>query len=519
VALLKNPLGLDLGTHSLKGVEFRQTLRGFEAVQLRTLPRSEAEAPLPELLRRFVELHRFSTEDVVVALPGERLSTRRLSFPFTERRRLAKVVPFAVEEDLPFDLEDVVVDWEIVRGDRSHAEVITSIASRAEVSALLALLDEAGCAPRTLEAEGLVLGNLCAVFDLPGRRLLADLGHTTSTICLLVDGRAVATRTFPLGGRHLTEALAGDRGLSLAEAERAKCEEGVFGSSLSDVPPQTAKVLDRFAREILRTQAAVEDLLGGQPPDELTLFGGTALLGRFDSYLSERTGIPTARLGLPRPESGEGLVAGGPPILFAPAIALALRGTAQATTSMNFRQDEFAVRVDVARALRDFRLTGWIALATLGLAALGFGIETALDARQVGALEAQVGQLYTAAFPAPVPANPVGALREQVASAHQRADFLGVYRGNLSALDLLTEISRLIPANLEIALEELSIDRQTVRMQVRAKSFQAADRLGTELQRFAPFATARIGAIERDPKGQGMRFNVTISLKAPEERE
>ena len=42
--VLKTVLGLDLGSHSLKAVEFRQTLRGVEAVQLRTLPR--AAAPL-----------------------------------------------------------------------------------------------------------------------------------------------------------------------------------------------------------------------------------------------------------------------------------------------------------------------------------------------------------------------------------------------------------------------------------------------------------------------------------------
>ena len=117
----------------------------------------------------------------------------------------------------------------------------------------------------------------------------------------------------------------------------------------------------------------------------------------------------------------------------------------------------------------------------------------------------------------PVAANAAAALREQVSSAQERADFLGVYRGNLSALDLLTELSGLVPPDLDIGLEELSIDRQTVRMRVQAKSFQAADRLGLELGKFAPFANARIGAIEKDPKTGGKRFNVTISLKEPAE--
>jgi type IV pilus assembly protein PilM len=517
--VLRNVLGLDLGAHSLKAVEFRQSLRSFEAVQLRSLPRPDVETPLPELLTRFVQLHRLSTDHVVTALPGDRLSSRRLSFPFAERRRVSQAVPFAVEEELPFELEDVVIDWTRVGGDASRTEVLTVIAPRHEVSELLAELDGAGCAPRTLEAEGLVLGNLCAVFDLPGRRLLADLGHRKTSFCLLVDERAVAARTVPVGGLQVTEALAADRGLSLADAERAKCEEGVFGGGLDEVGPLTGKVLDRLARELVRTLGAMEEQLGGVPLDEITLFGGGALLDRIDGFLGDRTGLPARRLPLPREGHGHDLVAGGPPLLYAPAIALALRGTAQARTGMNFRQDEFAVRVDVGRVLRDFRLTAWIGGAALLLAVLSFATHAFLDARQAAAIEGQIERLWTGAFPGtPVPAEPVAALRAQVASAQERADFLGVYRGNLSALDLLVEISKRVPSDLKIGLEEISIDRQSVRMRVQAKNFEAADRLGSELQSFPPFASTKIGGIETDARTGGKRFTVTISLKPPETR-
>jgi type II secretory pathway component PulL len=144
---------------------------------------------------------------------------------------------------------------------------------------------------------------------------------------------------------------------------------------------------------------------------------------------------------------------------------------------------------------------------------VSFGLDTWLTARRAGALERSSLALYGSAFPeAPVPENALAALREQVQSANQRADFLGVYRGNLSALDLLSEISRLVPPDLDVVFEELSIDRQTIRLRAYAKSFEAAERLGAELGKFAPFSAVRIGAIESDPKTQAKRFNVTISL-------
>ncbi|MBW2269171.1 MAG: pilus assembly protein PilM [Deltaproteobacteria bacterium] len=517
--VLRNVLGLDLGSHSLKAVEFRQSLRSCEAVQLRSLPRPDSSTALPELLQRFVQLHRLPTDQIVTALPGDQLSSRRLSFPFAERRRLAAAVPFALEDQMPFELEDVVMDWSVVAGDRSHAEVLAVIAPRGEVSALLEELDGAGCAPRTLEAEGLVLGNLCAVFDLPGRRLLVDLGHRKTSFCLLVDEQAVAARSVPVGGAAITEALAADRGLSLADAERAKCEEGVFGSSLDQVGPQTGKALDRIARELVRTLGSIEEWLGGAPLDELTLFGGGALLDRIDTFLADRSGVPAARLPLPREGHGNDLVAGGPPILYAPAIALGLRGTARARTAMNFRQDEFAVRMDVGRVLHEFRQTAWLAAAVVALALFAFGTGTFLDARQAAAIEQRAEKLWIEAFANdPVPHSVATGLREKIGEARERADFLGVYRGNLSALDLLVEISKRVPQNLDIALEDISIDRQSVRMRVKAKNFEAADRLGAELQSFEPFASTKIGSIETDSRTGSKRFSVTISLKPPEAR-
>jgi len=513
--MLKNVLGLDLGSHSIKAVELQQTFRSASAVQLRSLPRVGDEIPLPEVIRRFVQLHELSTGHVISALRADRISSRRLSFPFSDRRKLDQAVAFEVEGDVALDLEQVVVDWAIVAGDKSRAEVVASIAPRAEVSEMIDTLRAAGCEPRTLEAEGFVLGNLTAAFDLPGTRLLIDLGHRKTTFCLLVDGKAVAARSVPVAGAALTEALAKDRLLDPVDAERVKCEDGVFGGSLADAPPRTAAVLDNLAREVVRTLGAFEPLISGGGPPELTLLGGTSQLDRLDEYLSERTGLTASRLGLPLPGAIAGLAASGSPALYAPAIALALRGTAQASTRMNFRQDEFALRLDFARQLREFRGTLWLAAAALVLAIVSFGISSLLEARRASAIEEQSARQWTDVFPdRPVPANLVVALRDEVSAATERAEFLGVYAGNLSALDVLTEISRRVPPDLDVVFEELSIDKQMIRMRVQAKSFEAADRLGVELAKFTPFAQARIGAIETDKKTGTKRFNVTISLAA-----
>jgi type IV pilus assembly protein PilM len=518
MAFLSNILGLDVGSHSLKAVEFRQTLRGFEAIAMRSLPRANSDASLAELVQHFIRMHRLSTDHAVCALPGDRLSTRRLSFPFRDRKRLSQVVPFEVENDTLFDLEEVLVDWEMVGGDRNSAEVVAAVATRAHVSEFLETLREAQSEPRTLEAEGLVLCHLSSLFGLDGTRLLIDLGHRKTTCCLIANGRPVSSRTFPIAGAALTEAVASDRALNRNDAERAKCEGGVFDAGVT--LPATRATLDRIAREIVRTLSSLEPqiaTLESGPVRELTLFGGTAQLGRLDEYLATKTGFITKRLGAPTQDYGKALAADTNAIVFAPAIALAMRGTAQAKTRMDFRQHEFAVRLDLSRYRRDLRWPLGLAVAALILGFVSLATSTGLKSHRASQLEAQIEQLYTEAFPGQaLPGNPLAALRQEISSATSRAEFLGVYRGNLSALDLLTQISKLVPKDLDVVFDELSIDRQIIRMRVYAKSFESADRLGAELAKFPPFAQARIGSIESDPKRGGKRFDVTISLAPPE---
>jgi hypothetical protein len=257
--------------------------------------------------------------------------------------------------------------------------------------------------------------------------------------------------------------------------------------------------------------------LGAGPIGQLTLFGGTAHLDRIEELLTERTRIPAARLGEPVEGHGDSLASAGPPLDHAPAIALALRGTSQARTRTNFLQDEFAVRIDLSRYRKDFGSTAAMAAAALLLAVIGFAVSTALEIRRADSIEATVASIYSEAFGGkPAPPNPVGSLRQAVEQANDRAVYLGVYPGNLSALDVLSEISRRVPPDLDITFEEVNIDRQLVRMKVYAKTFESADRLGAELAKYEPFARTKIGSIESDAKSGGKRFTVTISLAKPE---
>jgi type IV pilus assembly protein PilM len=512
----QSALGLDVGSHTIKAVEFRQTLRDVEVGAMRAMPTRDPgdSRSLPARIESFLQMHQLPTDYVVCAVPGDRLTGRHLRFPFRDRRKLAQAVPFAIEDEVPFDLESMLVDWERVGGDKSESLVAVRVAPRAEVASILELLREIGAEPRVVEAEGLALGNLAGFFDLGGVRALVDLGHRKTTLCLCVDGGPVASRTVPVGGGALTDAVARERGVEPDEAERIKCEEGVSRGGGA-----VTAGLDRLAREIVRSLGSFKPLLterGSADPSELTLLGGGAHLHGIDAYLAERIGVPARRLQAPPGDAGKALLAAGDPALFAPAAALALRGTARARTRTDFRQGEFALRFDVGELGRHLAWTGVLAGAALVLAAVLAITSIATQARRADVVEEEMARLYAEAFPgAPASGNVLGAMQGAVRSAHDRADFLGVYRGNLSALDLLTEISARVPQSLAVVFEELTIDHQVIRIRGHSQSFEAVDRLRAELSNYAPFSQIKVSEITSGRQG-AKSFNVTISLAPPE---
>ena len=518
MALMKNVLGLDLGSHSIKAVEFRQTLRGLEPVQMRMQPRPPADVPAGQALREFISAHELPIDHVVCSVPGDQVSTRLLELPFTDRKRLAQAVPFAIEGAIPFELSDVLVDWaeSTAVADRSH--VLAAVVQRISVAQHLEVLRDAGIEPRVLEAEGLVLSNLGPIFPLGQRRLLVDLGHRKTTLTLLLAGRPVLTRTIPLAGQALDEAIATDRGCSAEDAERLRQEEGIFSSGSETTSPGALGILDRLAREILRTLEAPEAGAHGaedNPETTLTLIGGTSKLHGIDTYFAERTGVAAERLAFPPESEGGSLVAAGDPALFAHASALALRGTTRATTTINFRQQEFAYRRDFRQLIgRDMRVPAGLAAAALILLIARIGISIGMQGHQAEELQTRVQALYSEVFPdEPTPSNPITALREQIQLAEEQAEFLGAYGRKSSALDLLTEISSRIPEDLDIRFDELNISRRSVRVKVYAKSFESVDRLKAELSREPAFGAIKVaGDVQKDKRRGGVTFNLNIDL-------
>ncbi|MDP3940345.1 MAG: type II secretion system protein GspL [Deltaproteobacteria bacterium] len=520
--MYRRVLGLDIGSYSVKAVLSRGGLGRLEVRRFMQMPRDAAsDESAAETIRRAITKYRQNEDlagaDLICAFPGQMASFRRLHLPFGDLKKIRQAVPFEVESQVPYEIEDLVLDYQVIERSAAGADVLVGLVQRDALGDLLATLESGGVDPRVLELDATALANVAPFIEGgEGYIFLVDLGHEKTCLSGLRDRKLHSVRTIPIGGKALTAALAQDLGAELAEAERRKHEEGL--SLLGRSTPVFARTLDRLAQEIDRTLAAPENTKLGRP-DKLILCGGTSRARGMAEFLQDRVGIPCAPMALRNDERLIWRVSADEVPILPQALGLSLRGSLAAPVSeLNLRREEFVYRRDFDVVRRKFMPSLVIATALL-LLLIGSVVVKTMKNRAISAeIDARIEQVFRETNPNVTRiVDPLAQMRLSLAEMKRRTETLGLYAGNVTALDVLREISSRVPPGLDVTLSMLSIDEDRIRLQGITQSFELAERVKSELEKIPFFKEVNVGQVQAD-RGGGKSFDVTITMGSREVR-
>ena len=140
---------------------------------------------------------------MLAALPAHRGALRNLALPFRDQRRLRQTIGFALDEHVPFEPEDVVVDFRRLPAHPAPpgAQVLAAAVPKRDVAAGLALLTEAGLEPAVLDLDVFSLADAAVLGDrgLPARTAVLHVGGERALLTLLHDGAPVFARSLAQG--------------------------------------------------------------------------------------------------------------------------------------------------------------------------------------------------------------------------------------------------------------------------------------------------------------------------------
>ena len=510
-------LGVDIGTYSIKLVEYQRGLRAGRFTRC-------AEIPLPvkpslddiaTVLGLQIDEKKYTRDCVVTALAGTRVTQRHFRLPFTGKQ-VAGAVRFEVEESVPVPLERMILTHDSVSVQDGQSDVLAILAPRTDVEEHLALVRRCGLEPRHVEAEGAVLGTFAQFLGLGDTpRVLLDVGHAKTNVCLVVKGKPLLLRAIPIAGDRFTEAISEELNLSYEDAEEYKHEHGIFKpGTTAPLSLRLGVLLDQLAREVLRTlQSLVSDSVSPVAPAEALVLGGSAAIRELPQYLGERLGMPCRVLSIPATASEADVLPNERIPVLAQAAALALRGcSSQRVTQFDFRQGELRFVPDLSALWPQVQWTGlWLGVLLL-LWPISLGAQLWGTHRRGEKFRSEIARIQSQIFPETQDsADPMASFMDRYKQTKELADHLGVTGTGASPLEMLRRISGGIPQGLDVTLSDLRIEQKSIRAKGLAPDASAANQVEQALRQVEIFRSVTIGDLNREDGG-GFSFNLTIDL-------
>jgi general secretion pathway protein L len=518
-------LGLDLGSHTLKGIVVETTYRGATVKSVFTTPvppDGERLDRLKAALPKLFEQGAGAVDSVVVSLPGTTLATHPIALPFSDPKKIESTLAFEVESQLPYDLDDAVFDHQVSSADEKGALLLVGVARKTELQPTLDALKEAKLDPRIVTHAGLVYQNLIATLPpstVEGDAAVAvlDLGHERCSLAIGKPGGSVEfARTFAGGGWSLTKALSNEFKISLADAAAWKEEHGAVGSEVVGAEAERAsgafmRALQPVLRDLRSSLKSYNLRSNHRPVGALLLCGGTSKLKGLPAQLGQDLNLPTQLLELPV-ETREVLGVGR--VELAQAYALALRGTATGAKAprFNLRRGEFAFKSDFDFASDKLgQLAAFAVVLFVLLIASGIVRNSVLERRekQVDAVLCEVTQRI------------LGKCEKDFTIAlsmlkGQESPAAGIPQQSAT---LLAELTSHVPPDMKVTFDKVTIGLDRISLSSETENSKSLEELIAALKTYRCFKEVNEGRVEKSKDGTKVMTRLEIQVECPTEAE
>ena len=240
--------GIDLGQCALKALRLEKTggeitATAFDYIEhpkILSQPDADPDQLTREALETFLSRNPVKGDIIVISVPGQTGLARFVKLPPVEPKKIPDIVRFEAKQQIPFSLDEVVWDWQII-GKRGEAggfvenEIGLFAMKRDMVSRYLQTFRDVSVEVHQVQMSPLATCNYIA-YDVLGKEpglspeeatkqdciVALDMGVDNTNMVITDGERVIWQRPIPIGGNHFTRALTKEMKLTFAKAEHLK---------------------------------------------------------------------------------------------------------------------------------------------------------------------------------------------------------------------------------------------------------------------------------------------------------
>lgn len=299
----RGSIGLDIGSSYFKVVQMKDTKKGYELELFDILPIAHEiivdgaiidSLRVVDALKELIRKSRIKTKNAVIGISGHAsVIIKRISLSEMSEEDLAESIKFEAEQYIPFDIEDVNLDFQILgpSEEPGQMDILLVAVKKDIINEYVTVVKEAGLNPIIVDVDAFALENMYEVnYEIePNRNVaLVNIGASTINMNILKGGMSVFTRDSSVGSNLHTEALQKAFGVTYENAERLKKGEHIEGVAPEDANSIVMSASEDIINEISRSLDYYKSTTVHEDINEVLLSGGGACIRDFSRVLSEK---------------------------------------------------------------------------------------------------------------------------------------------------------------------------------------------------------------------------------------
>src|SRR5882762_6064250 len=167
----KAVVGLDIGSSAVKAVELKPSGKGFKVTAFATEPVPPDSivdgaiidgTAVADAIRRLFENKAFKTKEVAASLSGNAVIVKKISLPVMTEAELSESIFWEAEQYIPFDIQDVNLDYQILDkggSGKGTMDVLLVAAKKEKIADYTGVITQAGRVPVVVDVDAFALQN------------------------------------------------------------------------------------------------------------------------------------------------------------------------------------------------------------------------------------------------------------------------------------------------------------------------------------------------------------------------
>jgi len=311
----KTPLlAVDIGSNSIKIGRLMGTPGKYELSNFGVMPlESESvidgvvqdEDHVADALARLVKAEDVDTPYAVASVAGEAVMIKKIKVPMMSHEELEEFIPQEAEQYIPFDIDDVRIDFHVLDGapaldehefeeEEEKQEILLVAVQNEIIDSRSEVLTAAGLKPVIIDLDVFAMVNAINIsrnLQDMGSVAIIDLGGAFTHINILMDGMTSYTRDIPAGQDACTNALMEKYELEYRESESIKVGAIPEGAEKEQVIETIIESFEPIMEELYKSFEFFSTTSNSQV-EQAFVCGGGAMIPGVDGFLADRLGVP-----------------------------------------------------------------------------------------------------------------------------------------------------------------------------------------------------------------------------------